>query len=160
MWSRRQGGERLPATRGCSRMCFDYSDNRIIRRISSCTKYRYHRWPGEGRGPLPAFQRVFVFCSLTSNRLIGDTYVRDVGGLVTGGSRAQVQVCLRKRNKTKITHARAYCTWPSLAAWCLHTYQEYNIFHKSVWGKQLSDRVQHEYAAIHPVWISFNVENS
>ena len=28
-----------------------------------------------GGGPLAAFLRVFVFCSFTSNRLVGDTYV-------------------------------------------------------------------------------------
>ena len=47
---------------------------------------------GGGGGPLAPFLRVFVFCSFASNRLVGDTYVRDVGELVTGGSRAQVSV--------------------------------------------------------------------
>ena len=44
-----------------------------------------------GGGPLADFLSVFVFCSFTSNRLVGDPYVRGVGGLVMGGSRAQVR---------------------------------------------------------------------
>ena len=34
-----------------------------------------------GGGPLAAFLRVFVFCSFTSNRLVGDKYVALVDGL-------------------------------------------------------------------------------
>ena len=30
---------------------------------------------GGGGEPLAAFLRVFVFCSFTSNRVVGDTYV-------------------------------------------------------------------------------------
>ena len=40
----------------------------------------YYRWPGGGGGPLAAFLRVFVSCSFTSNRLVGDTYVALVDG--------------------------------------------------------------------------------
>ena len=48
---------------------------------------------------MAASLKVFVFCSFTSNRQVGDTYVRGVGGWATGGSRAQV--CSRKKNKLK-----------------------------------------------------------
>ena len=45
-----------------------------------------------GGGPLAAFLRVFVFCSFTSNRLVGDTYVALVWMGHGGGRRAQASM--------------------------------------------------------------------